>query len=312
MNTIDKKTNALNKHSLPFRKNRKFSIGQIILNMFFICLCAVFIYPVLLTIAVSFSDDMAIANNGYAFIPEKWSLAGYKYALKNAGIARAYLVTIMSSSVGTVLSVLIMMLYAYPLSRRSFKHRVGFALFAYFSTFLSGGLVPWYIICTQVLKIGNTFWALVLPNLLSPTYIIILRTFISTNVPNEMIEATKIDGAGEWRIFWSFVLPLSKPGIATIALFQLLAYWNDYYLPMMLVNNAKWYNLQYYLQTLFQNIEVLVSGMFGEDASVKLSEIPQQSVRMAMCVLTMGPILVVYPFFQRFFVKGLTVGSVKG
>ena len=304
--------NSASKSLSYFGKKRKISFGQILLNIFFICLCVIFIYPVLLTVSVSFSDDMAIANNGYAFIPEKWSLAGYKYALKNAGIARAYLVTIMSSSVGTVLSVLIMMLYAYPLSRRSFKHRTAFALFAYFSTFLSGGLVPWYIICTQVLKIGNTFWALVLPSLLTPTYIIILRTFISTNVPNEMIEATKIDGAGEWRIFWQFVIPLSKPGIATIALFQLLHYWNDYYLPMMLVNNVKWFNLQYYLQTLFQNIQVLVSGMMGEDASVNLAEIPQQSVRMAMCVLTMGPILIVYPFFQRFFVKGLTVGSVKG
>lgn len=304
--------NPANNRLSYFGRKKKIRWGQIALNIFFICLCLIFIYPVLLTISVSFSDDMAIANNGYAFIPEKWSLAGYRYALKNAGIARAYMVTIMSSTVGTFLSVLVMMMYAYPLSRKAFKHRLAFSLFAYFSTFLSGGLVPWYIICTQVLKIGNTFWALVLPSLLSPTYIIILRTFISTNVPNEMIEATKIDGAGEWRIFWKFVIPLSKPGIATIALFQLLAYWNDYYLPMMLVNNVKWFNLQYYLQTLFQNIEVLVSGMLGEDASVKLSEIPQQSVRMAMCVLTMGPILLVYPFFQRFFVKGLTVGSVKG
>lgn len=305
-------SNGVSERRLPYFRKKKIKPGQIALNIFFICLCVIFIYPVLLTISVSFSDDMAIAANGYAFIPEKWSLAGYKYALKNAGISRAYLVTIMSSTIGTFLSVLIMMMYAYPLSRKNFKPRLAFSLFAYFSTFLSGGLVPWYIICTQVLKIGNTFWALVLPSLLSPTYIIILRTFISTNVPNEMIEATKIDGAGEWRIFWEFVIPLSKPGIATIALFQLLAYWNDYYLPMMLINNVKWYNLQYYLQVLFQNIEVLVSGMLGEDASVKLSEIPQQSVRMAMCVLTMGPILIVYPFFQRFFVKGLTVGSVKG
>lgn len=305
-------SNGVSERRLPYFRKKKIKPEQIALNIFFICLCVIFIYPVLLTISVSFSDDMAIAANGYAFIPEKWSLAGYKYALKNAGISRAYLVTIMSSTIGTFLSVLIMMMYAYPLSRKNFKPRLAFSLFAYFSTFLSGGLVPWYIICTQVLKIGNTFWALVLPSLLSPTYIIILRTFISTNVPNEMIEATKIDGAGEWRIFWEFVIPLSKPGIATIALFQLLAYWNDYYLPMMLINNVKWYNLQYYLQVLFQNIEVLVSGMLGEDASVKLSEIPQQSVRMAMCVLTMGPILIVYPFFQRFFVKGLTVGSVKG
>lgn len=298
--------------NLSYFNKKKFSSGQLFLNIFFICLCMLFIYPVLLTVAISFSDEVAIANNGYAMIPEKWSIEGYKYALQNSQIGHAYLVTIAASAVGTTLSVLIMMLYAYPLSRQNFERRLFWSLFAYFSTFLSGGLVPWYIICTQVLHIGDTFWALVLPILVSPTYIIILRTFIQTNVPNEMIEATKIDGAGEWRIFWTFVLPLSKPGIATIALFQLLAYWNDYYQPMMLIKSEQWFNLQYYLQTLFQNIQVLVSGMLGEDASVKLSEIPQQSVRMAMCVLTMGPILVVYPFFQKFFVKGLTVGSVKG
>lgn len=301
----------LNKNLSYYNKN-KFSAGQLFLHIFFICLCVLFIYPVILTISISFSDEAAIANNGYALIPEKWSIEGYKYALQNSRIGHAYLVTIMASMVGTTLSVLVMMLYAYPLSRKDYKPRLFWSLFAYFSTFLSGGLAPWYIICTQVLHIGDTFWALVLPILLSPTYIIILRTFIQTNVPNEMIEATKIDGAGEWRIFWLFVLPLSKPGIATIALFQLLTYWNDYYQPMMLIKSEQWFNLQYYLQTLFQNIQVLASGMMGDDASIKLSDIPQQSVRMAMCVLTMGPILVVYPFFQRYFVKGLTVGSVKG
>lgn len=294
------------------RKRKKISKSNIVMNIIFILLCVVFVYPVLLTIAVSFSDGDAIAQNGYALIPEKWSLDGYRFAMKNAGILNAYKVTIMASAVGTVMSVIIMMLYAYPLSRKDFKKRTFFTFFAYFSTFLSGGLVPWYIMCTQVIKIGNTFWALVLPALVSPMYIIILRTFISTSIPMEIIEATKIDGASEWTIFRKIILPLSKPGIATIALFQLLHYWNDYYLPMMLITEPKWYNLQYYLQTIFQNIEVLASGIMGADAAAKVSDIPKETARMAMCVLAMGPILVVYPFFQKYFVQGMTIGAVKG
>ena len=297
------------------KKIKQRSVGQKrhwILHLMFILLCVVFLYPVVLTIIVSFTDEAAITNYGYQIIPAKWSLEGYQYAIQNAGILNAYKVTIMSSVTGTILSVLVMQLYAYPLSRKDFKHRKGFTYFAYFSTFLSGGLVPWYIVCTQILKIGNTFWALVLPSLMAPMYIIILRTFISSNVHAEMLEAAKIDGAGEHRIFWQIVMPLSKPGLATIALFQLLAYWNDYYLPMMLITEDSLYNLQYYLQVMFRNMEILASGVVGLNASITLADIPKESTRMAMCVLTMGPILLVYPFFQKYFVKGLTVGAVKG
>lgn len=291
---------------------RKKSIGQMILHLIFIGACIVFLYPVLLTIAVSFSSDLSVANNGYQLIPEQFSLDGYKYAFKNADILRAYGVTIMSSAIGTFLSVFIMMLYAYPLSRKDFKHRNLFVFFAYFSGFISGGLVPWYMVCTQWLHLGNTFWALVLPSLFNTTYIIILRTFINTNVPKELIEAAKIDSANEWQIFFKIILPLAKPGIATISLFMLLAFWNDYYLPMMLITDAEWYNLQYYLQIMFKNLQVMLSGILGNNSSVTLADIPQEASRMAMCVLTMGPILVVYPFFQKYFIKGMTMGAVKG
>lgn len=294
------------------RLKKRMSKGQIFLHIFFLISCIMFIYPVLLTIAVSFSSDASVANNGYKLIPDEWSLAGYRYSFKNADIFRAYIVTIMSSAIGSFLSVLIMLLYAYPLSRKDFKHRNFFVSFAYFSGFLSGGLVPWYIVCTQWLHLGNTFWALVLPSLVNTIYIIILRTFINTNVPKELIEAAKIDSANEWQIFWKIILPLSKPGIATISLFMLLQFWNDYYLPMMLINVSKWYNLQYYLQIMFKNIQVMLSGILGNNSSLTLADIPQEASRMAMCVLTMGPILIVYPFFQKYFIKGMTMGAVKG
>lgn len=304
-----KTTNSV--HHLSSQKNKR-RIGQTLLHVFFALSCILFVYPVLLTISVSFSSDASVAADGYKLIPAHWSLEGYKYAFRNGDISRAYIVTIMSSVIGCVLSTFVMLLYAYPLSRKDFKHRNFFVSFMYFSSFLSGGLVPWYIVCTQWLHLGNTFWALVLPSLVNTIYIIILRTFINTNVPNELIEAAKIDSANEWQIFFKIIAPLTKPGIATIGLFMLLQFWNDYYLPMMLINESSWYNLQYYLQIMFKNIEVMLSGMIGNNGTLTLADIPQEASRMAMCCLTMGPILIVYPFFQKYFIKGMTMGAVKG
>ena len=293
-------------------KKKRISIPNCLLNLLFIILCLAFVYPVVLTIAVSFTDNTELLKNGYALIPKKFSIEGYKIAMQTGSILNAYKVTVLSCIVGTTLSVLVMLLFAYPISRKDFKHKTAFTFFAYFSTFLSGGLVPWYILCTQILHIGNTFWALFLPHLIAPMYIIILRTFINSNVPDAMIEAAKIDGASEYRIFWQFIVPLAKPGIATIALFKLLEFWNDYYLPMMLISDKSLFNLQYYLQVMFQNIQVMAEDVMTSNSSIGISDIPTESTRMAMCVLTMGPILVVYPFFQKYFVKGLTIGSVKG
>ena len=294
------------------KNRRKRMISRLFLHLFFIILCLLFVYPVLLTIIVSFTDNTTVIYNGFSMFPEKWSLDSYRFALKNHGIFNAYKVTILSSVIGTVLAVLVMFLYAYPLSRKDFKHRKAFTFFAYFSTYLSGGLVPWYIMCTQILHLRNNFLALFLPHLVTPMYIIILRTFISSNVPIEMIEAAKIDGANEYRILWKLVLALAKPGIATIALFKLLGFWNDYYLPMMLVTDSSLYNLQYYLQVMFENVQILAEDILTGVAGISVADIPTETTRMAMCVLTMGPILVVYPFFQKYFVKGLTVGSIKG
>lgn len=293
-------------------KKKRISIPNCLLNLLFIILCLAFVYPVVLTIAVSFTENTELLKNGYALIPKKFSIEGYKIAMQTGSIFNAYKITVLSCIVGTILSVLVMLLFAYPISRKDFKHKTAFTFFAYFSTFLSGGLVPWYILCTQILHIDNTFWALFLPHLIAPMYIIILRTFINSNVPDAMIEAAKIDGASEYRIFWQFIVPLAKPGIATIALFKLLEFWNDYYLPMMLISDKSLFNLQYYLQVMFQNIQVMAEDVMTSNSSIGISDIPTESTRMAMCVLTMGPILVVYPFFQKYFVKGLTIGSVKG
>lgn len=297
-----------NKSSIKRQEN----VLNTVLHILFVIMSLVFIYPIILTLVISFTSEASLANKGYAMIPEKWSLDGYRFALSGNGILNAYKVTIAASVCGTLLSVFVMLLYAYPLSRKDFKYRTGFTFYAYFTTLFSGGLVPWYIVCTRFLHINNTFWALFVPSLVGSFNILILRTFIKGTIPFEIIESAKIDGSSEFGIFFKMIIPLSKAGIATIALFQLLGYWNDYYLPMMLVTDKRLYNLQFYLQSIFLDIEALTSGQYGSAAMASANNIPKETTRFAMCVLTMGPILVVYPFFQKYFVQGLTVGAVKG
>ena len=285
---------------------------NVILNIFFILLTILFLYPVLVVLGVSFTSSEALADYGYAVIPKEFSLDAYRLAVKSGDILTAYINTIGATVVGTSVGVFIMLLYAYPLSRKSFKRRKFFSFYAYFTTIFGGGMVPWYMVCTQLLHINNTYLALFLPSLVNVWNIIVLRTFITTNIPNAILESARIDGCSEFRAFASIVIPLSKAGIATIALFMALAFWNDYYLPMMLITNPQYYNLQYYLQLIFLNIEALSKNTNVSAANAQAVKIPAETTRFAMCVLAMGPILFVYPFFQKYFVKGLTIGSVKG
>lgn len=284
---------------------------NIILHILFIAMTVVFLYPVLLVIGVSFTETGSLLLEGYKMIPKKLSFDAYRVAISSADILIAYKNTILATVIGTVLGVFVTLLYSYAISRKDFRHRKFFTFYAYFTTLFGGGMVPWYIVCTQILNIDNTFWALFLPSLFSVWNMIVLRTFITANIPDALIEAARIDGCSQFGIFFRMVIPLSVAGTATIALFMALSFWNDYYLPMMLVTDEKLYNLQYYLQIIFLNIEELSknSALAASGAAVN---VPTETTRFAMCVLTMGPILIVYPFFQKYFVKGLTVGSVKG
>ena len=177
----------------------------------------------------------------------------------------------------------------------------------------SGGMVPWYVVCVKLLHINNTILALLLPYLINGFYVIIMRTFISTNVPDSVIESARIDGSGELRTFFQIVIPLAVPGIATVALFTTLVYWNDWWLPLMLIVDSKLYNLQYLLYKLMSNIEALarLSSSISSTSS-EISSLPSQGARMAMCIISIGPIILAYPFFQKYFIKGLTIGAVKG
>lgn len=268
------------------------------------------IMPVILVIVVSFTDQSVINSTGYTFFPKKLSTAAYSYVFTQGGdVINAYKVTIASTIMGTLLSVSSIALYAYPLSRADLKFKKFFTFFIFFTMLFNGGLVSWYIITTKYLHLKNTMAGLVLPLAMNAWYVIIMRTFFQTSIPPALIEAGKIDGAKEITIFIRIVIPLAIPAVATIALFQTLAYWNEWYHPMLLINKNSLYSLQLLLQIMMQNIQSLTEG--GAELREGM-EIPTDAVRMALCVVAMGPILVVYPFFQKYFIQGLTVGSVKG
>ncbi len=303
--------------SLVFRKRRQNVISNgsnILLNVVFIIVSVCCVAPLLLVIAISVSDEAAIRANGYQFWPQAFSSKGYDY-LMTAGDAiwRAYGVSVLVTIVGTFLSLAVITMYAYPLSRSAFKYRSQFSFFAFFTMIFGGGLVPWYIVYTQLIPIKNTLWIMIVPYLMNTWYMMIMRTFYKTTVPESIIESARIDGAGEFRTYFVIVLPLCKAGLATVGLFCTLSYWNDFYLPLVFVTNNKNFNIQYLMyQTLIAVQNLMNSSNQISNSNQILANLPAESVRMAIAVISIGPIVLAYPFFQKYFVKGLTIGAVKG
>lgn len=283
---------------------------QIILNIVFVIMAVAIIFPFLLVLSVSFSDEKEIVESGYSLIPKVFSLEAYKYIFKKPeSVFNAYKVTITFSLIYMVLSVFLMACLAYMLSKKDLKGRSAISFYVYFTMLFSGGLVPTYILNTQYLHLGDTIWIYILPTLISPWYTFMIRTFF-TDIPAEISESAYVDGASDFTILFRIILPLSKPVIAAVSLFMLLAKWNDWYTAMLYINNTKLISLQYLLQKMMDNISLL--NQEGMSSFVDVSNVPTETVRMAMAVIVAGPALIVFPFFQKYFVKGLTVGSVKG
>lgn len=278
-------------------------------HIFFILFAAACIIPILLVISISLTDESALMIHGYNIIPYKFSGAAYKYVTSNmSALLNAYAITILVTVAGTALSVFVIAMFAYPLSRKNYKYRTFFTFIMFVTIVFNGGMVPWYIVCTQILHIQNTIFALILPYVFNGWYAIILRSFFQQNVPDSLIEAARVDGAHEFKTFLRIVLPLALPGLATVALFQTLAYWNDWWLPLMLTSDQRLQNLQYMLYNILTNIQAL-AAMTNDAANAR---VPSEGARMALCILAIGPIILAYPFFQKYFIQGLTVGAVKG
>lgn len=276
-------------------------------------LCIAILYPFLMLVSASFSNEKDILMNGFKLIPEHFDLAAYKAVFKNPkSIIDAYKVTITFSVVGTVLALLIRSSAAYALSSPKLRQKNKFSFYFYFTMLFSGGLVPSYILITQYLHLDDTIWVYILPTLVSPWHIFMLRTFFN-NLPSSLHESMRLDGASEYTIFTRLVLPLSKPAIATIALMTFLNDWNNWNTAMLYINKQELISLQYLLQKIIRDVEFLrqnAQNVSGIDMSA--AEVPTTTMQMAMAMIAAGPVLVIFPFFQKYFVKGLTVGSVKG
>ena len=274
------------------------------------------VIPFLFVVIISFSSEESIRTIGYSFVPQEWSLETYQYAFeKLPQIWRSFFNSIFITVVGTVLSTAMCALYSYALYRPDFKFRNFFTFFSFFTMIFGGGLVPTYIICSQVLGLSENYGALIVPLLVNPFNIIIMRTFFKSSVPLELIEAATIDGSGEYNTLFRVVAPIAKPGVATIALLNALVFWNDWYLSLLYIKRNKILQpLQALLMELQNNVEYLsrMAGQMGAAAINEAAKMPTQSLRMVLVVLIVVPIACAYPFFQRYIVAGLSVGSVKG
>lgn len=287
---------------------------NMILNVLFGILAALCIVPFLFVLIISLTSESSLQANGYRFWPEEWSLEAYKYIFESgSNIIRAYGVTIVVTITGTILGLIIMTTYAYALSRKNFAYRKFFTKLIFIPMLFSGGMVSSYLVVTRFLGIKNNILALILPICVSSFHIIILRTFFKTTVPDAIIESAKIDGASEFLLFLRIVLPISLPAIATIALFLTLGFWNDWFNAMLYIDKNSLIPLQYLLIKLETSIEFLVnnSQSIGLNATEAVSKMPKETVKMAIVVITTLPIIFAYPFFQKYFVSGLTVGAVK-
>ena len=272
--------------------------------------------PMLLIVVISFSSEISIATKGYSFFPTEWSLDGYKYLFKTGDqLLDSYKVTIFYSVTGTLMSLACMTMYAYVIAQKKFRFSKFFTWFLFFTMLFGGGLVPSYILNVRYLRINNTIWIFLLPWLVNAYHTIILRTFIRSTIPDTLFEAARIDGAGHFRIYVSIVLPLFKTGIATVGLFSMVARWNDWFVGMLYIRNPKLIPLQTLLHKLQNTIDFLKqnAAIAGTpDGVALLRTLPDENLRMACTIMVILPILFAYPFFQRYFVQGLTVGSIKG
>jgi putative aldouronate transport system permease protein len=286
--------------------------GQIILHIFFILLSLAYILPFLLLISISLSSDQAIKEFGYTILPKAIDFSAYKMIFKSPDtILNAYKVTIAFSLVTMVLSVLVMMMAAYPLSRSNCVFKKPLSYYIFFTMIFSGGMIPSYIINSKYLHLNDTMLIYILPSLVNAWNVIIIRTFFQ-GLPNGLVEAAKIDGAGEIYIFARIIIPLSKPVIATMCFLTLLAKWNDWNTSLIYIRNEKLYSLQYLLQRILREVEFVKNSVSQGNDLISIENLPAESVRYAMALVAAGPMLVMFPFFQKYFARGLTVGAIKG
>ncbi|MBS5522345.1 MAG: carbohydrate ABC transporter permease [Clostridiales bacterium] len=269
--------------------------------------------PVLMLFSSSLTGEAQLIKNGYSFIPSALDVSAYKYILIDSpGLVRGYGISLLVTGLGTLVNLTFTMLFAYPLSRKDLPGRKFISFFLFFTMLFNGGLVPTYIMWTQTFHIKNTLFAYLVPNLLmSAFYVIMTRTYLTTNIPKEMIEAAKMDGAGEFRVLGRIILPMSKPILSTIGLLVGLAYWNDWLNGLYYINKDALYSIQVLLNKMLLDTQFLMSSA-SQGLNIDTTAIPSTGIKMAIAVMGILPVLVIYPFLQKYLVKGITIGAVKG
>ena len=298
------------KHSMA--RNQISRGANLAFNILLFVFCLLIIFPLWIIIVSSITSESALTTYGYRLWPLEFSVNAYTYLFRDGSIIlTAYKNTLIATVSGTILSVITVGLYAYALSRPDFKYKKFFTFFSFFTMLFGGGMVSYYNMTRSVLGLKDTVWALFLPMAFSAYWVIIMRTFYISTVPEAIIESARIDGSGEWRTLIQIVAPLAVPGFATVALFSAIGVWNDFRQCLLLNDSSQYYNLQYTIYQTMNNLRFLKENA-SRMGGVNVTNLPSETFRMAMAVVTVGPIILAYPFFQQYFVKGLTVGAVKG
>lgn len=279
------------------------------------CLVGLFafacLYPLLLTLMTSITDEQTLIRDGYRMFPQKFSLAAYEVIVNSMGskVFNAYKITIFVTVAGTALSLYVTSSIGYVTSVRDFRQRNLINMLLYIPMVFSAGLLPWYIICTKYYHLTNTLWALILPPCLNVFNVFLMRNFFNS-LPTAVFESARIDGAGHFRIFFQIAIPMAQVGIYTVGLLYALGYWNDYYNALMFIRKTEMYPMQYYLYNILSNIQ-FAARQSQNRLSYNIA-IPSETIKMAIIIVTIVPILFLYPFIQRYIVKGVVVGAVKG
>ena len=293
----------------------KINSGQVALRFVIALLAAICAIPVMLIVIVAFSSEASIADKGFSYFPDSWSLEAFNYVSKfGSQIVRAYGVTISETLIGSALTVFITSMFAYVLSRNDFKLNKFLAKYVVFTTLFSGGLLGAYLINTNIYGLKNNFLVLVLPTCVTAWNTIVMRTFVRSNVPSSIIESAAIDGAGEVYTYFKIVMPIMVPVMASIGFMSAVAHWNEWQTAFLYLDDPDMATLQLVLIRIEKDIDFLRknSGMLSPEELMELRNAPTESARMAILFFAIAPIMVAYPFFQKYFIKGITVGSVKG
>ena len=292
--------------------HKKIKWANLPIAAFLVLFALICVLPFWLVLSGSLTGESEIMAYGYGLFPRKVDFTAYRILLNDAGrILSGYKISLIVTITGTALSVAVVSLAAWPISQERVKYHSFLNFFVLFTMLFNGGMVPWFIVCRNMLHLTDSILALILPYLANAWFIFLVRNYYR-GIPAELVEAAKIDGAGEYRIFLKIIFPLAKPVIATISLFACLNYWNDWWLGIMLIDNVDMQPLQLLLRTITSNVQFLNSAGNINAVAQAAGSIPSEGIKMATCIATIGPVILVYPFVQKYFVKGIMVGAVKG